>query len=533
MTKNTKQRMAMSLLSLALLACGGGAGGAGGAVGGSSNGGGADVGGSGLGGAVTTGSGSQNPTSEMLANQCASPRYGIDPSTGAAFADKSGSIDIEKDWVNAFLTETYLWYRELPVLAAANYPTPVDYFNALKTPAITASGKPKDQFHSTYPTADWIALSQSGQSVDYGISWKFVKSTAPRNVVVAMVEPSSPSPSLLVKRGMKLLTIDGIDVVNTQSTADIDAINAAIFPSTSGESHVFEFATLGGNVLRTTLTATEIASQPVTNVKTFTSGTSKVGYVQFNEHIATAQPALLSAFTWLKNQGINDLVLDVRYNGGGYLYMASQVAYMVAPQSYSSGKTFERLRFNDKNPFNATPANSTVGFINTTVNFGSNGGQAGLSLPNLGLSKVYVLTTNSTASASEAIINGLRGVDVQVNIIGSNTRGKPYGFYPEDNCGTTYFAIQFEGVNHKGFGDYADGFTPTCAAADDFTKPLGDVNEKTLAQALNHQRFGSCNAAYQAVPEKNTTITLSKAGLGLKEDTRISTLLKMRRDVSK
>jgi hypothetical protein len=70
-----------------------------------------------------------------------------------------------------------------------------------------------------------------------------------------------------------------------------------------------------------------------------------------------------------------------------------------------------------------------------------------------------VLTTAGTCSASEAVINGLRGIDVEVNLIGGETCGKPYAFVPQPNCGTTYFAIQTQGVNNKGFGDYADGFS--------------------------------------------------------------------------
>ncbi len=96
-----------------------------------------------------------------------------------------------------------------------------------------------------------------------------------------------------------------------------------------------------------------------------------------------------------------------------------------------------------------------------------------------------MLTTDDTCSASEAFMNGLRGIDVEVIQIGGKTCGKPYGFYPQDNCGTTYFSIQFSGINFKGFGDYADGFNPTnspvfaadvkgCPVADDFSKVLGD-----------------------------------------------------------
>jgi hypothetical protein len=114
---------------------------------------------------------------------------------------------------------------------------------------------------------------------------------------------------------------------------------------------------------------------------------------------------------------------------------------------------------------------------------------------------VFVLTGSGTCSASESILNGLAGVDVQPIQVGSTTCGKPYGFYPQDNCGITYFSIQFKGVNAKGFGDYADGFTPGaitpgglpgCAVADDFGHALGDAAEARLAAALAYRTSPTC-----------------------------------------
>jgi hypothetical protein len=116
------------------------------------------------------------------------------------------------------------------------------------------------------------------------------------------------------------------------------------------------------------------------------------------------------------------------------------------------------------------------------------------SLPHLDLSHVTILTTYDTASASESVINSLRGVDVAVDLIGTTTRGKPYGFVPQDNCGYTYFAIQFKGVNNKGYGDYADGFTPTCNVPDDFTHARGDTAETLLATALSYRQTKACPA---------------------------------------
>jgi carboxyl-terminal processing protease len=102
-------------------------------------------------------------------------------------------------------------------------------------------------------------------------------------------------------------------------------------------------------------------------------------------------------------------------------------------------------------------------------------------------------------------------VGVQVFQVGSTTCGKPYGFYPQDNCGTTYFSIEFKGVNDQGFGDYPDGFspanasgpvgvqTPGCAVADDLDHALGDPKEGRLAAALGYLANGTCPAA-SAVP---------------------------------
>ena len=119
----------------------------------------------------------------------------------------------------------------------------------------------------------------------------------------------------------------------------------------------------------------------------------------------------------------------------------------------------------------------------------------GQALPQLGLSRVTLLTGPGTCSASESIANGLRGVNVQVALVGEATCGKPYGFLPQDNCGTTYFAIQFNGVNNKGFGDYADGLAPTCQVADDFGRALGDPLEGRLAAALSYRATGICPPA--------------------------------------
>ena len=432
--------------------------------------------------------------SDLSANVCAAPRTGIDPATGRPYPDRQGTYADEKKWVRAWIDETYLWYDEIPsTIRAVNYATPQTMFADLRTPALTPSGKPRDQFHFIYPTPVWRALSQSGIEAGYGFELSIVKSQVPREVRVAYTEPGSPAAAAGIARGARVVMVDGVDVVASQS---VDALNTALFPTAAGQAHTFRLLELDGSQRTVTLTSAQITKTPVQNVQTLLTPTGRVGYLLFNDHVATSEALLVSAVTQLKAAGVQDLVLDIRYNGGGLLAIASELAYMVATREATTGKVFEQLQFNAKNPFQLTEADTITPFYAKSLGFSGTADQA---LPQLGLSRVTVLTGPGTCSASEAIINGLRGVNVQVNVIGNSTCGKPYGFLPQDNCGTTYFAIQFKGVNNQGTGDYADGIASTCTVADDFNHQLGDPAEGRLAAALSFRATSTCPAAPTAL----------------------------------
>jgi len=224
----------------------------------------------------------------------------------------------------------------------------------------------------------------------------------------------------------------------------------------------------------------------VQNVKIISTANGKVGYFTFDSHIAKSEGELIAAFNQLMAANVTDLVIDMRYNGGGLLYIASELAYMISDPAKTEGKTFEQLTYNDK----STSQNEIYPFFSS--------GLSRSNFPHLDLSHVTILVTRGTASASESVINSLRGVDVKVDLIGATTRGKPYGFVPQDNCGYTYFAIQFKGVNQKGFGDYADGFAPTCKAADDLSHARGDTAETMLNTALSYRLTSICPTSASA-----------------------------------
>jgi C-terminal processing protease CtpA/Prc len=443
-----------------------------------------------------------------FAAMCVTPRTGIDPGTQQPYPDVQGTLLDELNWLRSWNNDLYLWFDEVTDQNPANFTTDAAYFSVLMTTETTPSGKPKDQFHYTYPTSVWEQLSESGVQAGYGANFVIVAATPPREVVVAYTEPGSPAatPPASLARGAQLLTIDGVDLVNANDQASVNILNAGLSPQTVGESHTFSVLDEGASAPRTiTMVSANVTSTPVQNVHTITAPNGNlVGYMLFNDHLATAESELVAAFSQLQSAGVHDLVLDIRYNGGGYLDIASEVAYMIAGPGPTTGQTFELSQFNSKHP-TVDPVTgdviTPVGFHSTTQGFSTAAGQA---LPSLNLARVFVLTTASTCSASESIINSLRGVNIQVIEVGSTTCGKPYGFYPADNCGVTYFTIEFQGINAQGFGDYPDGFTPQntlategvplpgCSVADDFTHALGDSAEGLLASALSYQSSGAC-----------------------------------------
>jgi carboxyl-terminal processing protease len=450
--------------------------------------------------------GSAPPTgSSSYAQQCAANNV------EAASSLRTASLTTEKNWVRAYMNEAYLWRDEVPsVNASASEYSGSDvgaalnaYFTALLTPAITSSGKHKDQFSFVMSTREWNALSDSGVVLGYGMEWHLASATPPRKIRVAYVEPNSPAAAAGVQRGDTLVTADGTGA-DDSTAAGVDVLNEALFPSRATISHRFVLTPNGGGTRDVTLVAGNVTKTPVLKRQVITAGDgAKVGYMVFNDHVATSEAQLIAAVEDFKTQNVSDLVLDIRYNGGGYLFIASELAYMIAGATPTSGKVFEQLRYNSLRNADTNSSDSRTPFYDTSCILSNGKCTNEKPLPTLNLRRVFVLAQEGTCSASEAIINGLRGVDVQVVLIGGTTCGKPYGFTGKDNCGYSYFPIEFVGTNNKGFGDYADGFVaagsgatgvPGCSMTDDLSRQLGDTSESMLAAALQYRSNGTCPA---------------------------------------
>lgn len=470
----------LPIIALALTACGGGGGGGG------------DVGGGGTrtssgGNSLTWSAGVYKPSS-TFEHFCANPRWGVSKITGIPFPDKGGSSLHEKNFLRAWSFETYLWFEDLPDVNPANDDTPQRYFERLKSTQKTASGAFKDNFHFYEPTENQEAWS-AGITYGYGLNLK-ASWPIPRSIYVTYTDSGSPAANKGIKRGAQIVAVDGVGI----DALDGNWLFDALYPSKANVVHEFEIRDANSSVTRkVTLESGTLPTDSVSVVKAIEHNGSKVGYVQFNTFNPDAQDQWVTAINTLKNAGVSDLVVDMRYNGGGYVAVAAQVGYMIAGEN-TANKVFYQNVANSK-----SAKEDPWGFIDTGL-YGLN---RALALPTLNLQRVYVLATKGTCSASELVINSLRGIGVSVYLIGDTTCGKPYGFLPEPNCGTTYYTIQFKAVNAKGFGEYSKGFIPSstdngldqvkgCKVDDHLSLELGDPKEAMLAAALHLRATGAC-----------------------------------------
>lgn len=464
-------------------------------------------------------------------NFCQFPRSGVDPLKRKPYPDQNASMLDELFYLRSLTRETYLFRQDLTDMDPAKYNVVQnnfadhvvkmnEYFNELKSKETTASGNPKDKYHYTELTSDYNARILNTAEPSFGISWVILSEyelrdnrrymQIPRDLRVRYVEPNSPAAEIMagspkVKRGDKVLKVNGADFIRGNDTAKLNAI----FVPDSSKNTTIVFQDVDTKQEKTVvLKAKNLSRQPVNLSKVIEVDGAKVGYIHYTTFATqNSDSSFNDAVKSLKTAGINDLVLDIRYNGGGYLIVSSMVGYMIAGDTNTRNKTFEKLVFhegtNGINPVTGQRERPTL-FYNAGF------GPPHFTIPDreklasLNLNKVYILTTDRTCSASESLINALIGIDVEVIQIGGTTCGKPYGFIPDDNCGITYYTIQFAGVNHKNFGAYADGFVPSttasnqeakvkgCVVADDYNHQLGTETEPLLAAALKFRKDGKC-----------------------------------------
>lgn len=430
---------------------------------------------------VACGGGGDNQTpknnNQLVNTSC--PLGEININGVCRFAENICTAEGEKTWVRGYLDTVYLWYNEIQDVNATHYSTPRNYFDALLV-------KEKDQFSYTLSKAEAEGFFESGLQLSLGLLWAYDENYSLR---VRFVEPNSLADQSGIKRGDYLTSINNqyISTLNEQQIAD------ALYPTVNTAITLVLFDATTGNQKQITITGQNIVTSPVPyyTIISNPSTQQKIGYLLFNDHIATASDKLIEAVNTFKTQKINDLVLDLRFNSGGYIYIANELAAMIGGQK-TQNKLFQSYVYNNK-------------YAPDYYYFEQQSYPSNTLLPHLNLSRLFVLTTPETCSASEAIINNLSPF-MPVIKIGSQTCGKPYGMEGANNCDTAYFAITFKGENAYAQSVPTTGYTPNCEAYETLNHPLGSIEEGLLANALYYQQTGRCmtNNAIQSKKMVNT-----------------------------
>jgi C-terminal peptidase prc len=366
-------------------------------------------------------------------------------------------------YVRDVLDQYYLWYRELPRANAANYASPEAYLEAVRY-------RPLDSYFS-YITSREANEAFYGESQFVGFG--FSTQTTDTELRVLQVFPDSPASEAGMARGDRITEINGRSVYEL---AQQGLIGGAFGASEPGVTASVALQTRDGQLRRATLTKRVVTIPTVSLTRTFTVDGRTVGYLLFRNFVNPSYEALDSAFAALREAGATELVIDLRYNGGGLVNVAVHLASLVGGVA-TQGRVFATFQHNDKN----TSRNEDLRFESAPAQ-------------TLNLSRLFVITTRSSASASELLINGLRP-HLPVVVVGDTTYGKPVGQYGFTFCDKVLAPVSFALVNSEGRGDFFGGIAPDCQAADDVSNDLGAPEEASLSEALHFVRTGSCRSA--------------------------------------
>jgi carboxyl-terminal processing protease len=421
------------------------------------------------------------------------------PTVPSATAMKDSVLMISKD--------IYLWNSQIPAsFNAQSYSDPSTIMTAMRPfsmePGFSAA---VDRWSFAMKKTEWDQMSggmgtllSTTSEGDFGMSVFF---RAEGDLRVRLVEPNAPAGRAGIHRSWKITSINGNSNI---TTANADFIVNAVYYSTASS---FTFLKPDGTTASINLTAANYTEKPVYMDTVYNTGGKKIGYLVFNSFLGnTGQitSEFQRVFNKFSSAGVTDVVVDLRYNGGGYVSLAEQLGnYLVKPSA--NGNLMMTQLFNSQNTQN-----------NEVTNFRKIG--------SLNLDDVYFIVGRGTASASELLINNLKPY-MDVKLIGPTaTHGKPVGFFPIPVGEWYVFPVSFRTTNKNGEGNYFNGIPVTAQVADGLDKDWGDVNESCLASAIRNItiggfRSGTGESIYQETYEiKRGNDRLNQPGLKITVD---------------
>ncbi len=443
--------------------------------------------------------------------------------SGGGFATQTpttgSTLDLIRDSVYLYTKEDYYWYDAIPSYSAFN-PRAItgstdaialqNEVNQLSQYKINpTTGQPFEYSASSPGTAKYsfidggnVSTILSAVSGDFGFGIFYNTTTDLR---IKYVNPGSPADAAGIKRGYQITSINGNTNINYDGSAGTN-LNFVVNAYSNSNAISLVLTRPDGTTLTTSLNVATYTHNPVLLSKVIDAGNGKkAGYIVFNQFVSltVAKPSLDAAFAAFQTAGVTDLIVDLRYNGGGYVETAQYLDNLIAPAS-ASGKLMSNTYYNAtlqagkevllRNQVRKDASGNTYNYSQIDFSVAGNAVNYGTSHP-LALSNVYFIVTGATASASELTINNLRPY-LNVQIIGTTTYGKPVGFFDIDINKYQLYVPEFETKNAAGGGGYYTGMKPGTTdypgyyGLDDITKDFGDPTEKLLANALSYISAG-------------------------------------------
>jgi len=363
----------------------------------------------------------------------------------------------------------YLWNDQLPTIDPNGIETQEALIDSIKVP--------QDRWSFSASLTSIKKLFEGGKYTGFGGGMVL---DAEHKIRLTYVYDESPFGRAGAMRGWEIKTIDGY------TSSQLDSVNSIL---SKKETVTFEFADLNNNPQTATLTREEIVMNTVLYSTVFKIDQHKIGYFVFDSFLETSSAELDSVFALFKRENVTELIVDVRYNGGGLNTIAYKLTAMIAGSKVSD-QVISMMIHNNKHSKNNSTEKSTYDGVS------------------LELDRVFFITTGETASASELVINSLTPY-MDVYLTGSPTHGKPVGMYIFEiaKLDLAILPISFKTTNSLGYGDYYDGFPVNVDETDDLVHNWGDPEEAMLKSTLTsitqptvtyrHSTLKSMNALLQ------------------------------------
>ena len=391
---------------------------------------------------------------------------------GGGDRSSGSSCDIAQQnrFVHGEMLDRYYWYRQVPdEVDYDRFDSPQQLLDFLRYTRY-------DRFSYITSQSEFEDLLREGTYIGYGFSYVIESFSSVR---IRFVYQQSAAGYAGIRRGDEVLEINGQDVV--------DIIAANSWNQVFGEAEIglplsIKLRRSSGlvetlNLVKDRVVINAVLHSEVIDIAGGDDPSRRIiGYLVFNSFLSTSLAELDAVFQQFRLDGVNELILDLRYNGGGSVEVARRLASFIHRSETANRDVFAELRYNDR-----YQADNIKLYFEPEPS-------------SLGVDELTVISTEMTCSASELVVVALQPYFTRVTTIGGRSCGKPVGMNPVNFCDKTLLAVNFASYNASGSGEFFDGLAADCPAVDDVSRDFGDPLEAMLRAAKYYVDNRVCEA---------------------------------------